>query len=95
MGTCPDTDIDPNFITVNIHNILETTLEELKCVADIRVTFEVQFYSEQAVDSGGLRNQKNQLKEKTHVAFHANFSYLLKHIRFAKRECGSSPPIRQ
>ena len=57
MGTCPDTDIDPNFITVDIHNILETTLEEVKYVADLRVTFEVQFYSEQAVDSSGLRKE--------------------------------------
>ena len=44
---------ETNFITVDRHNILETTFEELKHVADPRVTCEVQFYDEQAVDSGG------------------------------------------
>ena len=34
---------ETNFITVDRHNILETTFEELKQVADPRVTFEVQF----------------------------------------------------
>ncbi|XP_029195689.2 uncharacterized protein LOC114961227 [Acropora millepora] len=47
----------PNFITVDRHNILETTFEELKHVADPRITFEVQFYGEQAVDSGGPRKE--------------------------------------
>ena len=46
-----------NFITVDRHNILETTFEELKHVADPRVTFEVQFYGKQAVDSGGPRKE--------------------------------------
>jgi len=44
---------ETNFITVDRHNILETTFEALKHVADPRVTFEVQFYGEQGVDSGG------------------------------------------
>lgn len=44
---------ETNFITVDRHNILDTTFEELKHVADPRVTYEVQFYGEQAVDSGG------------------------------------------
>ena len=48
---------ETNFITVDRHNILETTFEELKHVADPRVTFEVQFYGEQAVDSGGPRKE--------------------------------------
>ena len=43
---------ETNFITVERHNILQTTFEELKHVADPRVTFEVQYYGEQAVDSG-------------------------------------------
>ena len=41
----------------NFNNILETTFKELKHVADPRVTFEVQFYGEQAVDSGGPRKE--------------------------------------
>ena len=48
---------ETNFITVDRHNILETTFEELKHVADPRVTFEVQFYGEQAVASGGPRKE--------------------------------------
>ena len=46
-----------NFITVDRENILQTTFEELKDVADPRITFEVQFYGEQAVDSGGPRKE--------------------------------------
>ena len=41
----------------NFNNILETTFKELKHVADPRVSFEVQFYGEQAVDSGGPRKE--------------------------------------
>ena len=48
---------ETNFITVDRHKILETTFEELKHAADPRVTFEVQFYGEQAVDSGGPRKE--------------------------------------
>ena len=48
---------ETNFITVDRHNILETTFEELKHGADPRITFEVQFYGEQAVDSGGPRKE--------------------------------------
>ena len=48
---------ETNFITVDRHNIHETTFEELKYVTDPRVTFEVQFYGEQAVDSGGPRKE--------------------------------------
>ena len=48
---------ETNFITVDRHNILETTFEELKHVTDPRVTFEVQFYGEQAVDTGGPRKE--------------------------------------
>ena len=64
MGTCPDTDIDPNFITVNIHNILETTLEELKCVADIRVTFEVQFLVSKLLTVVGFEIRRTSSKKK-------------------------------
>lgn len=48
---------ETNFITVDRHNILETTFEDLKHVSDPRVTFEVQFYGEQAVDSRGPRKE--------------------------------------
>ena len=48
---------ETNFITVDRDNILQTTFDELKVVADPRVTFEVQFYGEQAVDSGGPRKE--------------------------------------
>ena len=48
---------ETNFITVDREKILQTTFEELKCVDDPRVTFEVQFYGEQAVDSGGPRRE--------------------------------------
>ena len=57
--TDPSTDMQgqTNFITVDRQKILETTFEELKSVDDPRVTFEVQFYGEQAVDSGGPRRE--------------------------------------
>ena len=48
---------ETNFITVDRHDILETTFEELNHVTDPKVTFEVQFYGEQAVDSGGPRKE--------------------------------------
>jgi hypothetical protein len=57
--TDPSTDLqrETNFITVDRENILQTIFEELKSVDDPRVTFEVQFYAEQAVDSGGPRRE--------------------------------------
>ncbi|KAL9960243.1 hypothetical protein ACROYT_G033677 [Oculina patagonica] len=48
---------ETNYITVDRQNILKTTFEELKHVTDPRVTFEVQFYGEQAVDTGGPRKE--------------------------------------
>ena len=48
---------ETNFITVDRHNILKTTFEELSDVTDPRVTFEIQFYGEVAVDSGGPRKE--------------------------------------
>ena len=48
---------ETNYITVYRENILKTTFEELKHVTDPRVTFEVQFYGEQAVDTGGPRKE--------------------------------------
>ena len=48
---------ETNYITVDRENILKTTFEELKHVSDPRVTFEVQFYGEQAVDTGGPRKE--------------------------------------
>ena len=57
--TDPSMDLqgETNFITVDREKILQTTFEELKSVEDPRVTFEVQFYGEQAVDSGGPRRE--------------------------------------
>lgn len=58
-----------NYISVDRDNVLETTFSELKDVKDPRITFEVQFYGEEAEDRGGPRkewirlcNQKIQLK---------------------------------
>ena len=48
---------DVNYITVDRENILETTFEELKNVDDPRVTFQVQFYEENGIDSGGPRKE--------------------------------------
>ena len=60
---------ESNFITVDRDDILTTTFEELKEVTNPRLTFDVQFYREEAVDSGGPRkewirlcNQKIKLK---------------------------------
>ena len=56
-------------IAVDHANILDTTFKELKTVQDPRVTFQVDFYSEMAQDSGGPRkewirlcNQHNKTK---------------------------------
>ena len=46
-----------NFISVDRENILQTTFEELKEIKDPSVTFEVNFYGEQAQDSGGPRRE--------------------------------------
>ena len=48
---------ETNYITVDRDDILKTTFEELKSVKNPRVTFEVQFYGEQAFDSGGPRKE--------------------------------------
>ena len=52
---------DTNYITVDRENVLSTTIEELKDITDPRMTFQVQFYGEQAVDSGGPRKEWLQL----------------------------------
>ena len=44
---------ETNFITVDRENILQTTFEEIKEIEDPAITFEVDFYSERAQDSGG------------------------------------------
>eukprot|EP00112_Aurelia_sp_Birch-Aquarium-sp1_P013962 Seg299.4 transcript_id=Seg299.4/GoldUCD/mRNA.D3Y31 product="hypothetical protein" protein_id=Seg299.4/GoldUCD/D3Y31 len=54
-------DGDINYITVDRQNILSTRIEELKAVTDPRMTFQVQFYGEQTVDSGGPRKEWLQL----------------------------------
>ena len=48
---------DTNFITVDRDNVLQTTFDELKNVVDISITFQVQFYGEQAADNGGPRKE--------------------------------------
>ena len=56
-----DTSVDlkgeTNFITVDRDDILQTTFDELKNVADPSITFQVQFYGEQAADNGGPRKE--------------------------------------
>lgn len=44
--------------------------------------------------SGNWGLRRTTWKEKTHLAFHANFSYLFKLIGFAKRKWSSPSPIR-
>ena len=48
---------ETNYITVDRNNILATTFEELKEISNPRITFEVQFYGEQAQDRGGPRKE--------------------------------------
>jgi hypothetical protein len=48
---------DTNYISVDRDNILETTFSELNDVKDPRITFEVQFYGEQAEDRGDPRKE--------------------------------------
>eukprot|EP00794_Sanderia_malayensis_P001683 gene1683-1875_t len=48
---------DTNYIIVDRQNILSTTMDELRSVNDPRKTFQVDFYGEQAVDSGGPRKE--------------------------------------
>ena len=48
---------DTNYISVDRDNILETTFEEVKHVKDPKITFQVQFYGEMAVDNGGPRKE--------------------------------------
>lgn len=45
-------------------------------------------------DEGAGESEKPPQQKKNHLAFHANFSELFKHIGFAKRKCSSSPLIR-
>lgn len=48
---------DTNFMAVDRDNILETTFDELRSVEDPRITFQVEFYGEQAEDIGGPRKE--------------------------------------
>ena len=48
---------ETNFIAVDRDNILETTFDELRSLEDPRITFQVEFYGEQAQDSGGPRKE--------------------------------------
>ena len=48
---------DTNFMAVDRHNVLETTFDELRSVEDPRITFQVEFYGEQAEDIGGPRKE--------------------------------------
>ena len=43
---------DTHYITVDRENVLSTKIEELKDISDPRMTFQMEFYGEQAVDSG-------------------------------------------
>ncbi|CAH3014610.1 unnamed protein product [Porites evermanni] len=60
---------DTNFMGVDRDNVLEITFDELRSVEDPRITFQVEFYGEQAEDIGGPRkewirlfNQQNKAK---------------------------------
>ena len=48
---------DTNFMAVDRENVLETTFDELRSVEDPRITFQVEFYGEQAEDIGGPRKE--------------------------------------
>ena len=48
---------DTNFMAVDRDNVLETTFDELRSVEDPRITFQVEFYGEQAEDIGGPRKE--------------------------------------
>ena len=48
---------DTNFMAVDRDNILETTFDELRSVENPRITFQVEFYGEQAEDIGGPRKE--------------------------------------
>ncbi|CAC5389516.1 unnamed protein product [Mytilus coruscus] len=51
------TDGDTNFISVDRHELIETAFDEVGALTDLRPTLEVQFYGENAVDSGGPRKE--------------------------------------
>ncbi|XP_063400103.1 uncharacterized protein LOC134684725 [Mytilus trossulus] len=51
------TDGDTNFISVNRQELIETAFDEVGALTDLRPTLEVQFYGENAVDSGGPRKE--------------------------------------
>ncbi|KAK3083721.1 hypothetical protein FSP39_002007 [Pinctada imbricata] len=58
-----------NFIIVDRSNLLDTAFEEINDLSDLRLTLEVQFYNEVAVDYGGPRKEffrlvLSQIKEK-------------------------------
>ena len=48
---------DTNFMAVDRDNVLETTFDELRSVEDPRITFQVEFYGEQAEGIGGPRKE--------------------------------------
>ena len=48
---------DTDFVAVDRDNGLETTFDELRSVEDPRITFQVEFYGEQAEDIRGPRKE--------------------------------------
>lgn len=46
-----------NHITVDRDNILESTFSELEYISNYRITFEVDFMGEEAIDVGGPRKE--------------------------------------
>ena len=48
---------DSNFISIDRHNILETTFSELAYVANSHLTFQVDFMNEESCDLGGPRKE--------------------------------------
>ncbi|CAC5360331.1 unnamed protein product [Mytilus coruscus] len=48
---------ETNYVVIDRHNILESSFEEIRALENLRLTLEVQFYEESAVDLGGPRKE--------------------------------------
>ena len=60
-----------NFILVDRHNLLETALDEIKQMADYRLTLQVQFYGEVSIQGVSKKSAlvKNHLQTFTLLTF--------------------------
>ena len=58
ITSCEETtEGETNYITVDRANILETTISELDCITNYRLTFQVDFMREECVDQDGPRKE--------------------------------------